>query len=113
MSDSEQEGIDTVPLFVGLTRPTSLFGLPLNAFVFNMMFVAILFLMSKNILLIAVGLPTHFILKFLTDKDAHIFDNIRLQGLTKGRCQNKYFGAVSFSPLGIRKIKSHRDYEEL
>lgn len=115
MSNSEEKGIDTVPLFAGLTRPASIFGLPLNAFVFNMVFVAILFFATKNIFLIFIVLPSHFFLRFLTDKDVYIFDNLRLRALTKGRCINhkKYNGAVSFSPLSVRKIDLKNDYKEL
>lgn len=115
MSNREEEGIRIVPLFVGLTRPTTLFGLPLNAFVLNMMVIIIGYLTTKNFIVLAGGIPTHFILMSLTQKDIHFFDNFRLFGMTKGRCRNKskWRGSASFSPIEIDSKKvSDTFYEE-
>lgn len=111
MSEELNKGIAAYPLFVGLTRPTTLFGLPLSAFVFNMVVIAVLFLATKNVFLILLAIPSHFILRFMTNKDIFIFDNLRLEGITKGRCRNKKNGIISFSALDVRKL-DYKNYED-
>jgi len=104
---AESEALITVePLFVGLTRPATLYGIPYFAAVLEFMLVTIGFLAAGNPLSLLIAIPIHGVLYLISSADNNIFADIALWGKTNSLCQNKRFwGAVSFSPLGTKKIR--------
>jgi len=105
MTESE-ELITVDPLFVGLTRPATLYGIPYFAAVIEFMAVTIGFLAIGNPLSLLAIVPVHFILYLISSADNNIFNSIALWFKTNSLCQNRYFwGAVTFSPLGIKNLK--------
>jgi len=101
------ERIDTLtidPLFVGLTRPTTIWGIPYTAFVVEFMLTALIFLAVGNPLYLAVAVPIHCILFLVSSHDLGVFSSIFMWLMTIGRCRNgRHWGSASFSPVLIRK----------
>lgn len=102
MEDSDD--IISDMLFVGLTRPATMWGVPYSAFMVNIMFAAIAFLAANNFFFLLLSVPAHFILYLITYSDPHAIDNIYMWAKTNGKCMNrKFWGAATFSPLTVKK----------
>lgn len=104
----KNEQIEVNTLFVGLTRPTTILGIPYIAFVIEMFVSMMLFLMTNNLLYLSIILPLHIILYAISAHDAGKFDEIYKWLITSGKCLNfRYWGSVSFSPnyFSIKKSK--------
>lgn len=98
------EDIDIDPLFVGLTRPATVFGIPYIAFVIEIMVTAIAFIATLNLFYLALAVPIHAILYLIGAHDPGIFNSIYIWLKTIGRCRNsRFWGAASFSPLATKK----------
>lgn len=104
---SEDNEIITVDsLFVGLTRPATLYGVPYFAAIFEFMITVIFFLMHGNPLSLLVIIPVHGILYVISAADNNIFNAVALWAVTSSRCQNRFFwGSASFSPLPEKRKK--------
>jgi type IV secretion system protein VirB3 len=101
--------IEVNTLFIGLTRPTTVFGIPYTAFVFEVILSMMVFLLSNNLLYFAIILPLHGILFAVSANDAGKFDEIYKWLITNGKCLNfRYWGSVSFSPNYFLIKKSKR-----
>lgn len=104
--DSDVEDVYSDPLFVGLTRPATMFGIPYMAFVVEFMVVVIVFLGIGNPLYLLLAAPVHGILYLISAHDPGVFAGMAVWAKTNSRCTNKAFwGAVSFSPLKTVKWK--------
>lgn len=91
------------PLFVGLTRPAMLFGVPYGACVAEGILAMCLFLATSNPFYLLVVLPSHAILYLVSAHDPGIFSSIEVWAKTVGRCRNRRFWrAASFSPTATR-----------
>jgi len=102
MNDSED--VYTDPLFVGLTRPTTILGIPYTAFVFEFMGTTLIFLAVGNPLYLLLGAPIHAILYLISGQDPRMFDSIFMWLKTMGRSRNtRFWGAASFSPLPTKR----------
>jgi type IV secretion system protein VirB3 len=98
--DTSTEELRTDPLFVGLTRPATLAGIPYAAFMVELMAVTLAFLAVGNPLVLAVALPVHFVLYLISAADPAIFGSIAVWMKTCARCRNtRFWGAATFSPL--------------
>ena len=103
MDDGTQD-IYTDVLFVGLTRPTTMWGIPYSAFVIEFMTTALVFLAVGNPLYLLLGVPIHAVLYLISANDPGAFDAILIWLRTIGRCRNaKFWGAAIFSPMTHRK----------
>lgn len=95
----KNEPIEVNILFVGLTRPTTILGIPYIAFVGEMFASMMLFLMTNNLLYLSIALPLHAVLYAISAHDAGKFDEMHKWLITNGKCLNaRYWGSVSFSP---------------
>lgn len=101
----QDEELHTDPLFAGLTRPATVAGVPLTAFVIEALIVIVAFLASKNIFTFLLAIPLHGALYALSAKDSGIFHELLLAAQTNAPVQNRsvWEGAASFSPLKLRK----------
>jgi type IV secretion system protein VirB3 len=101
-----QEGaqdVQTDPLFVGLTRPATMWGIPYIAFVVEFMATTLIFLAVGNPLFLLLAVPIHAVLYLVSANDPGIFGSIFLWMKTIGRCRTAAFwGAASFSPLPLK-----------
>lgn len=105
MADQD-ERIIADPLFVGLTRPTLVFGVTYEAVLLNAMFTAIFFIYTKNPLHLLVAAPIHAVCYAICLNDPRAFELIFLWGKTKGQCVNRYFWkAASYAPSMFQKRK--------
>src|SRR5262252_7790386 len=81
MSMSERNlGLTTDPLFVGATRPPMRWGVTYSALLVNGVFTMELFLLTKNLLTLALSLPIHGICALLCARDPRFFDLILVWG---------------------------------
>ena len=90
----------TDPLFLGLTRPAMVWGVPQPFFVLNGMISIMAFLLSNSFYPLFIGAPAiHGLGLLLCLRDCRIFD----LWLTKARflrCLNqRYWGANSYNPF--------------
>jgi len=101
---SDAQDVHTDVLFVGLTRPATMWGIPYTAFVAEFMATTLIFLAVGNPLYLLLIAPIHATLYLITAADHSAFDSIFIWIKTIGRCSNKRFwGAASFSPLPFKK----------
>lgn len=104
MSTEENDLITVDPLFVGLTRPSTLFGIPYMAAVSEFMFTAIFFLGHGNPISVLMIIPLHAVLYAVSAADPNVFNSIALWSKTNALCQNRmYWKVTSFSPLSENK----------
>lgn len=100
MNENSQEDLCSDPLFVGLTRPATIWGIPYTAFVIEFMATTLIFLAVGNPVYLAIAVPIHGILYLICAADIGVFSSIVVWMQTIGRCQNSgFWGAASFSPL--------------
>lgn len=92
------------PLFVGLTRPAVVLGIPYHAFVIEFMAAALVFLAAGNLFYLLIALPLHAVLYLVSANDPGAFGGYFLWLKTVAPCRNRQFwGAASFSPVSTRK----------
>ena len=90
------------PLFVGATRPPMRWGVTYAALLFNMVFTMEAFLMTKNLVTLALCAPIHGICVLLCARDARFFDLVLLWARTRlpALMTNlRLWRASSYSPL--------------
>jgi type IV secretion system protein VirB3 len=103
MEEGAQD-VQTDPLFVGLTRPATMWGIPYAAFVVEFMATTLIFLAVGNPLFLLLAVPIHAVLYLVSANDPGIFGGILLWMKTFGRCRtSRFWGAASFSPLPRRR----------
>jgi type IV secretion system protein VirB3 len=76
-------GLTTDPLFVGATRPPMRWGVTYSALLVNGVFTMEIFLLTKNLLTLALALPIHGVCALLCARDARFFDLVLLWGRTR------------------------------
>jgi len=116
---SSSSGLRTEPLFVGATRPPMRWGVTYAALLFNLVFTLEAFLVTKNLLTLAVSLPIHGISALLCARDPRFFDLLLLWARTRLPAifgNLRVWQASSYSPLvldlpvarGRRRVKAVR-----
>ena len=102
--DAQDDLPDVDPLFLGLTMPPLIWGVPLSWFVLNFMqtgmgLIAFTGLFEKLLWVIFISVPFHFVGYVATEKDAH-WMSVWMTFLQRcGPTRNKQFwGSNSFSP---------------
>jgi len=88
-------GLTADVLFVGATRPPMRWGVTYSALLFNLVFTMEVFLLTKNLLTLALAAPIHGVCALLCARDARFFDLILLWLLANSR----FWKASSYSPL--------------
>src|SRR5579862_5502757 len=76
-------GLTADPLFVGATRPPMRWGVTYSALLVNGVFTMEIFLLTRNLLTLALALPIHGICALLCARDARFFDLALLWGRTR------------------------------
>ena len=103
MSDGAQD-VYTDELFVGLTRPTTMWGIPYTAFVIEFMATTLVFLAVGNPLYLLLAAPIHGVLYAISASNPKAFDALHMWLKTMGRCRNtRFWGAASFSPVSYKR----------
>jgi type IV secretion system protein VirB3 len=97
-------GLDADPLFVGATRPPMRWGVTYSALLVNGVFTMEVFLLSKNLLTLALALPIHGICALLCARDARFFDLLFLWGRTRIPAllaNARFWKSSSYTPLTL------------
>ena len=98
--DNKEAIIIADPLFAGLTRPTMMFGVSVEALIFNFIFTMVLFIGTNSLISLAVFIPIHAVSYLVCLKDPRAFRLLSLALITKGRSVGRrYWGASSSAPL--------------
>ena len=95
-------GLIADPLFVGATRPPMRWGVTYSALLFNMVFTLEAFLLTKNLLTLALCAPIHGVCMLLCARDARFFDLVLLWARTRLPAlfaNLRVWKASSYSPL--------------
>ena len=95
-------GLTADVLFVGATRPPMRWGVTYSALLFNLVFTMEVFLLTKNLLTLALAAPIHGVCALLCARDARFFDLILLWGRTRIPAllaNSRLWKASSYSPL--------------
>ena len=103
MSDANP-GLTVDPLFVGATRPPMRWGVTYSALLVNGVFAMEIFLLTKNLLTLALALPIHGICALLCARDARFFDLLLLWGRTRIPAllaNARLWKASSYTPLTL------------
>lgn len=99
-----QTGINADPLFVGATRPPMRWGVTYSALLVNGVFTMEIFLLTKNLLTLALAVPIHGICALLCARDARFFDLLLMWGRTRipALLANvRLWRSSSYSPLTL------------
>ncbi len=80
---ASHSGLTADPLFVGATRPPMRWGVTYSALLANGVFTLEVFLLTQNLLTLALALPIHGICALLCARDARFFDLLLLWGRTR------------------------------
>ena len=95
MENGQDVHIDV--LFVGLTRPTTMWGIPFAAFIIEFMATVLIFLAVGNPIYLLVAAPIHGVLYLISANNPSIFHSIFMWMKTAGRCRNtRFWGSASF-----------------
>lgn len=105
MEDGAQD-VYTDELFVGLTRPATIWGVPYTAFVIEFMVTTLVFLAIGNPLYLLLGAPIHGVLYAISASNPKAFGALLIWIATIGRCRtSRFWGAASFAPVSYKKWK--------
>jgi type IV secretion system protein VirB3 len=86
------------PLFIGLTRPTMIFGVSIQYVMLNMMICVVLFIQTSEIGIIFVALIVHLIGYLLCFKEPRFMELYLNKGSKCNQCPNKsFYGSNSYS----------------
>jgi type IV secretion system protein VirB3 len=97
-------GLIADALFVGATRPPMRWGVTYSALLVNGVFTLEVFLLTKNLLTLALALPIHGVCALLCARDARFFDLLLLWGRTRIPAllaNARFWRASSYSPLAL------------
>lgn len=81
---SRNQGLIGDPLFVGATRPAMAFGVTYSALLVNALVTVELFLLTRNLLWLAVCVPIHALAWLVCAREPRFFDLALLWGKTRG-----------------------------
>ena len=97
-------GLTADVLFVGATRPPMRWGVTYSALLLNGVFTMEVFLLTKNLLMLAIAVPIHGICALLCARDARFFDLLLLWGRTRIPAllaNARLWRSSSYSPLTL------------
>lgn len=102
--DNGAQDVYTDELFVGLTRPATMWGIPYTAFVIEFMTTTLVFLAVGNPLYLLLAAPIHGVLYAISANNPRAFEALFIWLKTLGRSRNtRFWGAASFSPARNKK----------
>ena len=100
----EQAGLTVDALFVGVTRPPMRWGVTYSALLVNGVTTMEIFLLTKNLLALALALPIHGVCALLCARDARFFDLLVLWCRTRIPAllaNARFWKSSSYTPLPL------------
>jgi type IV secretion system protein VirB3 len=104
--NSEDADLIADPLFVGATRPAMRWGVTYTAILVNLVFTMEVFLLTKNLLTLLLGLPIHGLCLLLCAREARYFELVGVWLRTKGLAvvgNGQHWQSSSYSPLMVSR----------
>jgi type IV secretion system protein VirB3 len=101
-----EDGVNVDTLAVGLTRPSTILGVPYGAVMLNLLVSVESLSMTENLIWLLMCIPVHGIFYLVTLKDPRTFELIGLWARTTfGTLISSrwYWSAASYSPLTVRE----------
>jgi type IV secretion system protein VirB3 len=98
------QGLTADALFVGATRPPMRWGVTYSALLINGIFSLEVFLLTRNLLTLALALPIHGVCALLCARDARFFDLLILWARTRIPAllaNARFWKSSSYSPLAL------------
>lgn len=95
MAETFDEPLIT-PLVKGLTRPPSLLGVPYQVFMVIGVVTAIVFLATKNLVMLLVIAPLYAICRMMIVRDPAIFEVLAVRCRRTPPRSNSFWGAKSY-----------------
>lgn len=99
-----EEKINEDELFLALTRPAMIFGMPMEAFGISCSVAGLAMIATDSIFYLLIAVPLLGICRFIVQHDHNAFHILTKWLDTSARCRNKSFwGGASVSPLRVRR----------
>ncbi|PZQ77693.1 VirB3 family type IV secretion system protein [uncultured Variovorax sp.] len=102
---SRNQGIVADTLFVGMTRPSMIWGVTYSAMMFNIILTTESFIVTKNLVWLLGFLPIHGVLYLVCLYEPRFFDLLQLWGRTRLPAMIsgnlRFWKANSYCPLAI------------
>ncbi|WP_213956773.1 MULTISPECIES: type IV secretion system protein VirB3 [unclassified Variovorax] len=102
---NRNQGIVADTLFVGMTRPSMIWGVTYSAMMFNVVITTESFIVTKNLAWLLAFLPIHGVLYLVCLYEPRFFDLLQLWGRTRLPAilagNVRYWRANSYSPLAL------------
>jgi type IV secretion system protein VirB3 len=102
---SHNQGIVADPLFVGMTRPSMVWGVTYSAMMSNIVITTESFIVTKNLAWLLAFVPVHGVLYLVCLYEPRFFDLLQLWGRTRlpGMLAGnlRFWRANSYSPLAL------------
>jgi type IV secretion system protein VirB3 len=95
MTDDLDQPLIT-PLVKGLTRPPSLLGVPYQFFMLIGVVSAVIFLVTKNLLMLLTILPLYAVGRIMIVRDPAIFEIMLIRGRRTPPRSKVFWGATSY-----------------
>ncbi len=90
--------LETDPLFVGLTRPTMIFGVSMQYALLNMMVSVTYLIQASNFYVVPISFIVHMVGYLLCFKEPRFMEIYLMKLQNFNKCPNKlYYGANSYS----------------
>lgn len=84
------------PLVRGLTRPPSLLGVPYQVFMLIGVVSAVVFLATKNLVMLLVIVPLYAVARIMIVRDPAIFEILAVRGRRTPPRNDSFWGARSY-----------------
>jgi type IV secretion system protein VirB3 len=98
-------GLVADTLFVGMTRPSTVWGVTYSAMMFNVVVTTESFIVTKNLVWLLAFVPMHGLLYLLCLYEPRFFELLQLWGRTRGVAwlggNLRFWRASSYSPLAL------------
>lgn len=99
------DDVTTDPLFVGLTRPATVWGIPYSAAAVEIMVTMVVFLAVGNPLYLLLAVPIHLVLYMMSANNPGRFNSLKVWIITVGRCMTRsHWKSTSFSPISKKRL---------
>ena len=99
-------------LFLALTRPATLFGIPMEAFVLITLVSGLAMILADSIFYLLISIPLFLFARVIVFKDPNAFTVLFKYFETSARCINSSFwGGASCSPLRLRRRYNMKDVD--
>ena len=100
----EKVKLNEDPLFLALTRPAMIFGIPMEAFALSCGAAGLAMISADSIFYLLLAVPLLVAARIIVERDQNAFQILFRWLDTSARCRNRAFwGGTTCSPLRLRR----------